>query len=159
MLLVPFEAADAPQLCGWIPNARDNYLWGGPAFEFPITVEQVAAHLAKPEVRPFLFRHQGEAVGYIELYRVSATEYRLCRVLIAAENSRGQGWGKAMVSMALDVAFEEPKITTVSLAVFECNQIAVACYTALGFDLLQEETKTREFQEETWTLLRMQKRR
>ncbi|WP_407334083.1 GNAT family N-acetyltransferase [Enterovibrio sp. 27052020O] len=159
MLLVPFEVADALKLCGWISNAKDNYLWGGPAFDFPLTVEQITAHLAKPEVRPFLFLHQGEAAGYIELYRVSSSEYRLCRVLIASENSRGKGWGKGMISLALSVAFEDPKITIVSLAVFEHNQIAIGCYRALGFHVMKNETKTREFQGEAWILLRMQKHR
>ncbi|EOD77513.1 putative acetyltransferase [Grimontia indica] len=157
MLLVPFRDENAPQLCDWIRSARDNFLWGGPAFEFPLQVEKVREHIAKKELTPYLVMHDGIAVGYIDIYRVSKSEVRLCRVLIADTSARGKGLGKQLVSLALDVVSEDPKIRTVSLAVFAHNEVAVRCYTSLGFELLSDETKIREFQGEDWTLYRMTK--
>ncbi|WP_325894160.1 GNAT family N-acetyltransferase [Grimontia sp. NTOU-MAR1] len=158
MLLVPFRDENAPQLCEWIKSGRDNFLWGGPAFDFPLQIARVREHIAKKEVTPYLVMHEGVPIGYIDIYRVSKSEVRLCRVLIAETSARGKGLGKQLVSLALDVVTEDPRIRTVSLAVFAHNEIAVRCYTSLGFEMLCGETKVREFQEEDWTLYRMTKR-
>ncbi|MGB5120359.1 MAG: hypothetical protein WBO13_05125, partial [Vibrio fluvialis] len=53
LTLTPFTAADYPQLIGWIDSDELNYLWGGPNYQFPLTVEQIEAHCAQPQVHPF----------------------------------------------------------------------------------------------------------
>ncbi|MDD1780268.1 GNAT family N-acetyltransferase [Enterovibrio sp. ZSDZ35] len=155
MLLVPFTGEDAPLLCGWIQSAEQNVLWGGPTFEFPLTELQVKAHLAKPEISAFLLVHEHKAVGYVELYKVSRHERRLCRVLVADNDNRGKGWGKQLVSLALGVARENSDVAIVSLAVFEQNHSAVHCYRSLGFECDESQTKTRVVEGNTWVLLRM----
>lgn len=157
MILRTFGEDDAPLLCSWIPDARANFLWGGPAFPYPLQVEAVCEHIAKPEVTPFLLIEDGEPVGYIDLYQVTPEEIRLCRVLVAHPQSRGKGWGKQLVKLALQVAKERKAVKRVSLAVFDQNEAAKACYQSLGFKVLPEETKVRRFGEENWTLLRMMK--
>ncbi|MDD1793682.1 GNAT family N-acetyltransferase [Enterovibrio makurazakiensis] len=157
MELVPFSESDAAQLCAWIPNEKANFQWGGPTFSFPLTPEQICEHIAREEVKPYLLTHDKEPIGYIELFRVSDSEYRLCRVLVASPAHRGKGWGYRLVELALEQARMISKVYKVSLAVFAHNTAAIACYSSLGFVVLPELTKTRFFNGETWTLLRMER--
>lgn len=157
MILREFGADDIPLLCRWISDAKANFLWCGPTFDFPLTSAQISTHIQKKEVSPFLALVDGEPVGYVDLYRMSASQVRLCRVLIASPESRGKGWGKQLVALALQVAGEQTRVEQVSLAVFESNQRAVGCYKSLGFILDESATKTRVFDGEEWTLLRMVK--
>ncbi|PMN92367.1 GNAT family N-acetyltransferase [Enterovibrio norvegicus] len=157
MELVPFGENDAAQLCAWIPDAKANFQWGGPAFSFPLTPDQICTHIAREEVAPYLVKHHEEAVGYIELFRVSDNEYRLCRVLIASPTQRGKGLGHQLVALALEKARVIPNVYKVSLAVFAHNTAAISCYSSLGFVVLPDHTKTRFFNGESWTLLRMER--
>ncbi|WP_028022001.1 GNAT family N-acetyltransferase [Enterovibrio calviensis] len=157
MELVPFGENDAAQLCAWIPDATTNVQWGGPTFSFPVTPEQICTHIARDEVRPFLLIHNREALGYIELFRVSDNEYRLCRVLIASPANRGKGLGRRLVELALEKARLISNVYKVSLAVFAHNTAAISCYSSLGFIVSPEQTKTRISNGETWTLLRMER--
>lgn len=43
--LEPFSQADFQQLIDWIPGASFALQWGGPAFTYPLTVEQLENYL------------------------------------------------------------------------------------------------------------------
>ena len=75
-----------------------------------------------------------EIVGYITL-RTPAddlSEQRLGFVIVD-DSKRGKGFGKALVSMAVDYAFLKLGTTKVSLGVFANNPAAIRCYESVGF--------------------------
>ncbi|RXJ74934.1 GNAT family N-acetyltransferase [Veronia nyctiphanis] len=141
--------------CRWIPTPESNLLWGGPLYRWPITVEQIAEHQQKEEVSSFWLVSDEQKIGFIELFRLSEGEFRLCRVLINEEAGRGKGYGKQLVQMAIDYATENLSAHSLSLAVFEKNTPAIRCYESLGFRVTGRETSVRSFNNEDWPLLRM----
>ncbi|MGF1731743.1 GNAT family N-acetyltransferase [Photobacterium kasasachensis] len=155
MYLARFSEDDYEKLISWVPNEAFNYLWGGPVYSFPLTIEQIHGHVSKPEVNPFVLLDNDNVIGYIELHRESVSVYRLCRVLIASESDRGKGYGKRLVALALDYALDTLKAKKVTLAVFEHNDRAISCYQSLGFTVTAKETGLRSFNGESWNLLYM----
>ncbi|WP_319536969.1 GNAT family N-acetyltransferase [uncultured Vibrio sp.] len=156
MKLVEFKQNHFKQLVEWIKTDELNYLWGGPAYSFPLTVAQIKYHCAQEEVHPYLFSVNDENAGFIELYKVSDDHYRICRVFIS-EAFRGLGLAKEMMSLAIEKARNDLSAEMFSLVVFEHNTAARKCYESLGFATFTVESGTRYFNGESWKLLRMEK--
>ncbi len=155
MRFVAFESKDYSLLIDWIDSEEFNLLWGGPIYQWPLTLKQIDTHLSREDVSPLILIEGGLILGYIELLRVSEDEYRLCRVLVVDQNSRGRGIGKQLVQRSVDYIREHFTAKSVSLAVFEHNQSAVGCYQSLGFQTEKLENYQPEFTDETWVLLQM----
>ncbi|QOL16847.1 GNAT family N-acetyltransferase [Dickeya dianthicola] len=134
MMLIDFTAADYPRLIRWIDSAELNLLWGGPTYSFPLTAAQLADHLANPQFVPYLFEHQGDVVGFVELYQVEPRHSRLCRVFIDPAY-RGRGLAREMLQAAIRQAAQRFEAQTVSLSVFTHNRSALRCYQSLGFHI------------------------
>lgn len=156
MQLRAFVEKDQQLLINWIDSERLNYLWGGPSFLYPLTIEQVTEHCNKPEVFPFLFVNESSAVGYVELYKMAAGYLRICRVFVAKEH-RGKGYSKRMLSELIKLAKSQFNAKRLSLAVFEHNQAAKQCYLGLGFRITLKESNIRSFNGVEWKLLFMEK--
>lgn len=155
--LIEFEPQHYPLLMEWIDSDELNYLWGGPQFEYPLTVEQLETHYGKQAPSPFLFVVNDEMVGFIELFKVSDCEQRLCRVFIHP-TCRGKGYANTMLELAIAKAkmAEEPQL--LSLAVFAHNQSAISCYEKLGFKPYETISGLRFFKGKNWDLIRMSQR-
>jgi len=157
MELRAFEKEDYELLIGWIDSDKLNYLWGGPKFEFPLNFEQISRHCTQPEVLPFIFVVSGGNAGYIELFKVAESHFRICRVFVS-NGFRGQGLSKQMLGQLIELAKEKYTTNVLSLAVFEQNTVARNCYESLGFSVTSYEVGTRSFEGEDWGLLHMEKR-
>ncbi|MBX9447242.1 GNAT family N-acetyltransferase [Dickeya chrysanthemi] len=114
-MLIDFTPADYPRLIRWIDNAELNLLWGGPTYAFPITLAQISEHLANPQFVPYLFEHQGEIVGFVELSQVEPHHSRLCRVFIDPAY-RGRGLAREMLQAAIRQAAQQFAAHSVSLS-------------------------------------------
>ncbi len=156
MELRAFDTEDYQTLIDWIDSDKLNYQWGGPNFTFPLDYLQIRNHCAQSQVHPFVFIVDGNRAGYIELYKVSDTHYRVCRVFVS-NPFRGQGLAKLMLQQLLEFAKVNLKAHELSLAVFEHNSVARHCYESLGFVVASYEKGTRTFDGEVWDLLRMTK--
>ncbi|MEX0335872.1 GNAT family N-acetyltransferase [Vibrio tubiashii] len=152
----PFTQQDYPLLIEWIDSSELNYLWGGPRFEFPLTVEQISEHCLSSEVLPFVFEVNGVNAGYVELFRVSDSHFRICRVYICF-GFRGQGVSKTMLTQLIELAQEKYNVSKLSLVVFEQNHAAKNSYASLGFYVTSEQSDVRLFEGKPWTLLGMEK--
>ena len=157
MDLEVFTGNDFEQLISWISSDELNYLWGGPAYSYPLTYEQIATHCNQSEVMPFIFKVAGQNAGFIELFHVSDKHYRICRVFISNEY-RGQGLSKEMVESVVVKAQADFGCEIISLAVFDHNVIAKNCYKSLGFNVVTTELGTRSYKGKEWDLVRMEKR-
>ncbi|MBT3228030.1 MAG: GNAT family N-acetyltransferase [Candidatus Marinimicrobia bacterium] len=157
--LKKFEAGDIQRLIDWVPDADFLLQWSGPQYVYPLDVEQLTATLEKTKgAHPphFMFKAMqgGDVVGHIELMRVDYVEKKgvLARVLIGARQYRGQGWGKMMIQLALDFAFQDLTLKNIDLGVFKFNNAAIQCYEQLGFKTYKI---TPSLKDENWSLLRM----
>ena len=157
MELRAFEKEDYDLLIHWIDSEKLNYQWGGPNFNFPLDRSQISKHCSKVEVFPFVFVFQGQKAGYVELFKESEFQFRICRVFIS-DNFRGQGISKVMLKHLIELSKTKYNAQVLSLAVFERNVVAKTCYESLGFQVTSHESGTRSFEGETWDLLLMDKR-
>lgn len=97
-------------------------------------------------------------IGHLTMrYTDSSRETVRLGFVIIDDRSRGKGYGREMVSLAVRYAFEFLRVRKVSLGVFENNEAAKNCYRACGF--IQAETKNAEVYRclgETWKCLEME---
>jgi RimJ/RimL family protein N-acetyltransferase len=157
MALRSFEKTDYDLLVRWVDSEELNYQWGGPNFDFPLNRKQLDDHCAKPEVIPFVFAHKGVSAGYVELFKLSESRLRICRVFVS-NDFRGQGIAKPMLKQLIELARIDHYAQVLSLAVFERNTVAKNCYESLGFQVTSHQSGTRSFGGEPWDLLLMEKR-
>jgi RimJ/RimL family protein N-acetyltransferase len=85
-------------------------------------------------------RETAEPVGHAELAQiVPGRSAHVCRVIIAPER-RGHGIGTAVMDELRRIAFEELRVSRLTLNVYEWNVAAIASYEKVGF-------RTRALQE------------
>lgn len=159
-----FTEEDFQQLIDWIPNEEFCLQWGGPAFTFPLTNEQLndyLQHANKDNADKYVFKAidetNNEVIGHISLGNVDKANEsaRVGKVLVGSTNSRSKGYGTQMMSAILKFAFEELNLHKVTLGVFDFNKSAIKCYKKVGF---QEEGFLRDARkngQEYWNLIEM----
>ena len=157
MKLTPFKSDEYHYLIDWITTPKFNYQWGGPAFNFPLTYEQIEKHCSNQDISPFLFHCEGQLAGYIEFRKMPSNSCRICRVLIL-EGFRGKGVAKEMLQLLISTAKQETGCNKFSLSVFEHNTAAVQLYTSLGFNLTERTVRPENLCGKTWVALEMEAR-
>lgn len=154
MELVPFTPTHYQDLIAWISSPELNYQWGGPVYDFPLTIEQISNHCEKPDIFPFLFLVEGEVAGFIEFRRASDTLCRICRVLIL-DPFKGRGLAKEMVSLLIKEAKLATNCSEFSLCVFDHNEAAKSLYQSLGFQVASSEKSSEKIFGRYWIALEM----
>lgn len=107
--------------------------------DFRMTQEQEEAwlqtNLDDPCKLAILSEHEGEVLGMLSF--ANGARKRIAHQgefgMSVAKAVRDQGISRALLSMLLDWAREQPTIEKVSLQVFANNARAIALYTSLGF--------------------------
>lgn len=162
--LEPFSPADFHQLIRWIPDSSFTLQWGGPAFTYPLTVEQLENYLKDANTdnaSKYIFKavdeSTNEVIGHISLGNVDRINKsaRIGKVLIGQSESRGNGYGKQLMLATLTFAFEKLNLHKVTLGVFDFNTPAIKCYEKVGFKkegLLRDARKNGG---EYWNLIEM----
>ncbi|SHI16268.1 GNAT family N-acetyltransferase [Desulfofustis glycolicus] len=161
--LQPFNEGDFSKLIAEIHDARFLLQWAGPKYTYPLDAPQLRDSLAntngeKPSFKVFkvIRSDTTETVGHIQLMDIDydAASCILGRVLIF-QNYRGNGSGKAMVKEAVKIAFEDLHLAEINLGVFDFNTPAIGVYKSIGFTEFQFKKGARQFQNESWNVIRM----
>lgn len=77
--------------------------------------------------------------------------------VIVDDTKRGKGYGKQLVSSALQYAFNILKADKVTLCVFENNTLAVLCYLSCGFKIVEKEIiESYQCMSEIWNYIEME---
>lgn len=138
IMLAQFTGADIDRLISWMPSPELLGQWAASAFLYPLTREQIEAHLIqRSKSGGFVFKvldSNQSVVGHVELGNVDRHHrlLRIGRVFVASEHRR-QGIGTQLMRAALAVAFDQLQMHRVELSVFDFNQAAIACYERVGF--------------------------
>jgi RimJ/RimL family protein N-acetyltransferase len=138
--LLLFTDDDIDRLTGWFPTPEALFLWTASGLEFPLAREPFQKFMAECAARgdrifyKAVLAETGEACGHVELGAIDPRNrsLRIGRVLIAPA-FRGRGLGGEMMRLALRLAFEEHRMHSVELVVFEVNPGAIAVYEKVGF--------------------------
>jgi RimJ/RimL family protein N-acetyltransferase len=151
-----FERSDYAALISWIEDAESLMQFAGPAFTFPLTVEQLEqSHSDKNRHSFKVIDTAGEAViGHAEIYLSQQSAY-LGRIIIGDKKFRGKGLGQQLVYELLKHAFFQLNQTKAALNVFDWNTAAINCYKKVGFVFNPLKKAERVVNGKTWTVLNM----
>ncbi|NHN85836.1 GNAT family N-acetyltransferase [Acetobacter musti] len=136
--LRPFGVGDFALLAGWFGSVAELTQWGGEAFRFPLTADQLLRMVAEADAAPparlcRMIEKDGEVAGHaqLRLFR-EAGGARLCHVAVAP-GMRGRGLAVPMLRPVIDEAFAIPETGRVELMVYTWNAPAIRTYERLGF--------------------------
>lgn len=155
MYLRLFSEHEAPEIASWFSTREESLLWGGRVFSWPIETADIIKRSQQKEIEFFTLSNGSDVLGFIELQHVCSNEMRLCRVAVSPR-FRGQGMGKALVSLSLEEIKKRKQYQVVTLAVFTKNKTAHSCYKSLGFVAVDKEPRFKEFSGERWPLVQME---
>lgn len=162
--LQTFEQSDFDRVVEWVTDARFLMQWAGPVFTHPLDREQLEGYLAassggKP--KRLIWKGFDDAtnvvIGHIEIDKIDYERKNgaLSRVLIGIPGLRGRGFGRALVSEALNLAFGGLNLDEITLAVFDFNHAAIGCYEACGFEAFHRKPRAVAVEGERWGVIFM----
>lgn len=128
------EATDdnLDELMRWLDSESAVRVWGGPNFRFPFNKESFREDCHWPAMLTFsLFDPAATFAGFGQFYNRDG-RINLAR-LIACPTLRGQGVGKRLVTMLVEIGPELLPLDEFSLYVYRDNLPALECYKSAGF--------------------------
>ena len=150
MRLRPYKPSDASTILSWVKDEETFRRWVTDRYPtYPITAEDMNhkylncnGDCIEPDnFYPFTAFCEDGIVGHL-IMRFTEADKSVLRFgfVIVDDSVRGKGYGKQMLKLALQYAFEIFKAKKVTLGVLENNPGAYQCYKAAGFrDVSMEE--------------------
>jgi len=137
MQLRPFNIEDAPIILSWCKTKEEFRKWSADRYpDFPTTPQLMAQQYAPDNIFPLTaVDEDGRIIGHIMLRRPDPQRPSLIRVgfVIVDNQLRGKGYGKQLVTLALEYAKQQLGAEKISLGVFLNNPSAKNCYESVGF--------------------------
>ena len=135
MKLRPFNPNDAETILNWCKDKHTFRLWSADRYEdFPAQPEEMMKQYKGDNMYPLTAIVGEEIVGHI-LLRHPSEDKSVIRFgfVIVDDSRRGKGYGKQMLSLAINHAQLELGANRITLGVFCDNNSAVECYKSVGF--------------------------
>lgn len=161
MRLRPYiEAKDFEYLSEWTKEERVHALWSAGHFSYPLSRENLRNGLdkiaRKDAACPYTVTDSdGHPVGFF-VYSTDCTDNSgFLRHIVLDGSIRGKGYGRQLIQLALQFAFQCACVSSVSLNVFTVNLAARKCYAKAGFVEECRVENAHSFQDETWSKCRM----
>ncbi|MBQ7360004.1 MAG: GNAT family N-acetyltransferase [Lachnospiraceae bacterium] len=147
--LRPYKPCDAGTIVSWCKDEVSMRKWVSDRYEkFPITAEDMNHKYIdcngdcdeEDNFFPVTAFDESGVVGHLILRFVDKEKKTLrFGFVIVDDSKRGMGYGKEMLKLTIQYAFEILKVEKITLGVFENNSAAYHCYKAAGFrDVLTE---------------------
>ena len=157
-----YKACDAQVITKWLKNEYAFRQWSADRYEsYPITSDDMNHYYAQyssGELYKLTAVDNNEIIGHLTI-RFTDDEKKIARLgfVIVDDSKRGKGYGKQLVSSALDYAFDKLKADKVTLGVFENNKPAIHCYLSCGFEIVaREKTESYQCLGEIWNCIEME---
>ena len=123
---------DKQAIIHWTNSKGADFLqqWGGDALPYPLTMEALNAlsHCFRIEA-------EGSFIGMIQQIKVEGSNVHIGRFLINPSLTR-KGLGTSAMQLFIAMLFEDKRVHSISLNVFDDNLIAKGLYTKLGFKVV-----------------------
>lgn len=133
--LRPYKTSDAERIVNWIEDEKAFRLWCADRFkDYPLTAEEFD-NLYKNRNDDFfgmIAEDDGNIIGHFFIQKLQKDKYKF-GLIIVDNTQRGKGYGKGMLTEALNFAKTNLKAKSVTLSVFDTNESAYKCYLNLGF--------------------------
>lgn len=167
LILRPYKPSDAEIIAGWIKDEESLRKWSADRYgAYPITANDINykylecnGDCDEPDnFYPLTAVDVNGPIGHLILRYTNAakTTIRL-GFIIVDDNKRGLGYGKRMIQMAVQYAFDMLKAEKITLGVFDNNPSAYYCYKAAGFqEIPMCESSTFRILGEKWKCIEME---
>mgnify|MGYP000917832094 FL=1 len=123
---------DKQAIIHWTNSKEADFLqqWAGDTLPYPLTIEALNAlsHCFRIEA-------EGSFIGMIQQIRVEGSNVHIGRFLINPSLT-GKGLGTSAMQLFIAMLFEDKRVHSISLNVFDDNSIAKGLYTKLGFKVV-----------------------
>lgn len=165
--LRPYKACDAKTIVTWIHDEISLRKWSSDRYEsFPVTEEDMNKKYIDcngdcsnmDDFYPMTAFDESGIVGHL-IMRFTDKEKQILRFgfVIVDDAKRGKGYGKKMLEIALQFAFEILKVNKVTLGVFVNNSPAYYCYKAAGFkEISPKQDEYYDILNEKWKCVEME---
>lgn len=161
--LRPYKACDAQTITKWIKDEYAFRQWSADRYEkYPITSEDMNSYYDRDRNNERIwgmtaFDDTG-IVGHLTMRFPNDNSFDEIRLgfVIVDDKRRGKGYGKEMISLAIQYTFDIVKVKKVSLGVFENNKTAIQCYESCGFKRIKlENPESYHCMGEVWNCIEM----
>lgn len=160
--LRPYKACDATAIVSWIGDETAFRKWCADRYDrYPITAEDINRHYASLADSDSFYQmtafDETGVVGHM-IMRFTDEKKSVLRFgfIIVDSKKRGMGYGKQMLQLAIQYAFDILKAARITLGVFENNAPAYHCYKAAGFrDVALEEPEYYHVLNQDWKCLEL----
>ena len=135
MTLRPFSINDAETILSWCKDKYAFRLWSADRYkDFPARPEEMMMQYDGQNMYPLTAIVEEGMIGHI-LLRYPSEDKSVIRFgfVIVDDSKRGKGYGKQLLSLAIDYALHELGAKSITLGVFCDNYSAVECYKSVGF--------------------------
>ena len=163
--LRPYKACDAQIITKWLKSEYAFRQWSADRYEkYPITPDDMNLYYDRDKNNENIWGMTAfDDTGIIGHFTMrfpkdnNLEEIRLGFVIVD-DKVRGKGYGREMLSLAIQYAFDFVKVKKISLGVFENNIAAIKCYESCGFQRVKlENTECYHCMGEIWDCIEMEK--
>ena len=147
-------------LSKWIDDERTHAFWCANRLSYPITQKSFHDFLEKnamdwTDSAYVATEDNGQAVGFF-CYSINTEDnIGFLKFVIVDNTKRGKGYGKEMLNLALQYAFQITGAKAVQLNVFNENTLAKQCYEKVGFVERNIDKDVFSFKDELWSRCNM----
>ncbi|MCM1261518.1 MAG: GNAT family N-acetyltransferase [Butyrivibrio sp.] len=144
----------------WIDDEKVHALWCANLIPYPVTKENLHNFLEKSAMdwtdsAYVATESNGKVVGFF-CYSINVDDNSgFLKLVIVDNKKRGAGYGKEMLRLALQYAFNITGVDLVRINVFEDNIAAKQCYTKLGFATESVTKDALRYKDECWNRCHM----
>lgn len=138
MQIRPYKSSDFNIIKTWIKDERSHALWCADLIPYPLQKHSFEKTLKEFSLKnndtPFIATSdKGVIVGFFCYSVIPAAKEGKLKFIIISPEFRGKGYGKEMITLALENAFCNSQTESVQLNVFCNNERAKNCYLSVGF--------------------------
>lgn len=151
---------DYEQITNWIDDERTHALWCANRFPYPMTQQSFHELLEKnamdwTDSAYVATEDNGQTIGFF-CYSVNPQDnVGFLKFVIVDKTKRGNGYGKQMLHLALQYAFQITGAKAVQLNVFNENALAKQCYEKVGFVERSIDKDAFFYKDELWSRCNM----
>lgn len=151
---------DYEYISKWIDNERTHALWCANLLPYPMTKKSFHDLLDRnaadwTDSAYIATENNGQPAGFF-CYSVNTEDNTgFLKFIIVDKAKRGKGYGKEMLKLALQYAFQITGATAVQLNVFSENPLAKQCYEKIGFAERRIEKNIFAYKDEQWSRCNM----
>ena len=138
LVIKPYNNSYAEVILSWVNSIESFYRWSaGVLGSYPIDTHKFNDRIKELKSSklfyPYVVKLEDKVIGFFTLrYREENINALTIGFVILDPNNRGLGYGKKMLDLAINLAFNTFKSDSVNLRVFKDNIEAYNCYKKCG---------------------------